>query len=147
MSSQPLDIWLTILDNVPRNNQLRIAQVSTQFCDVARKVIYRYVDLLSISRTVQAALALLARDNSVAHRPTTSHHQLHPCWSREGSHLVQHRCAPWDGEFLEARMDWNALLYEGRPSQLGMYEFQQLQGGAILGCLSSWDGRESFCSL
>lgn len=66
LSSLPLEIWFSILDHLPRSDQLRISQVSHHLCAIARKIIYGDVDLRSDNGAVKATVALLARDYSVA---------------------------------------------------------------------------------
>lgn len=65
-SSLAPEIWFTILNHIPRSGQLCMSQVSPQLCAVARKIIYCNVKLRSNNVAVEATLALLTRDYSVA---------------------------------------------------------------------------------
>lgn len=65
-SSLPPEIWFTIIDHLPRNDQLRISRVSPHLCAVARRIVYRNIELRSDHVAIKASLALLARDYSVA---------------------------------------------------------------------------------
>lgn len=62
----PLEIWFTIVEYFPRFDQLCIAQVSLQLCAIVRRIIYHNIDLRSNDVGVEATLALLSRDHTVA---------------------------------------------------------------------------------
>lgn len=84
--SLPPEIWFAIVNHLPRGDQLRISQVSSQLCSLARKVIYLEVDLRSDNIAVETTLALLTRDHSIArnvrrlHIYTTAGATLEPTW-------------------------------------------------------------------
>lgn len=64
--SLPPEIWSTIVDYLPCSDQLQVSQVSPQLCAVARRIIYRNLELRSDKHAARATLALLTRDHSVA---------------------------------------------------------------------------------
>lgn len=66
VSSLPLGIWFTIVECLPRVDQLCAAQISTHLCAVVRRIFYRNLELRRNNVNVQATLALLARDHTLA---------------------------------------------------------------------------------
>lgn len=66
MASLPLEIWLSIVGYLPCKDQLRVSRVSSRFCSVARRIVYRSVELRSNDVAIEATFALLRSNHSVA---------------------------------------------------------------------------------
>ncbi|KAF9456435.1 hypothetical protein BDZ94DRAFT_1326971 [Collybia nuda] len=66
MVSLPPEIWNIILNKLLRRDQVRVSQASSHLCALARRCIFREVQLWSDKNISQVILALFANDYSVA---------------------------------------------------------------------------------